>query len=199
MRRSGSAWYAGIPCQPGIVLEDRESSAAGRVPDLRSAGRLVGPVRILVVDPEEPGAARAGEPVERGFGGVGRHPLRVVRPAAFPARHPVVVHVEAPLHVPRAPQERVGDEGGCSVAAAGEHLGQRFQLLGQWIRRPLREPVLRRIRRGENRSDRWHRERSRREGPGEPRPGFCDAAQRLPQVAAALRSSRGDRRAGCRW
>ncbi len=171
------------PAPAGVLLEDPEASASGGVADLRGAGRLVGPVWILVVDPNEPGTTGARQPVERGIGGVGRHPLRVVGPAAFPARHLVVVHVEASFYFPCALQQRVGDERSRAVATGGEHLGQRLQLLSQGFSRPLGESVLRRIRRGEDRRDRGHRERSGCEGPGEPRPGLPDAAQRPPEVA----------------
>jgi hypothetical protein len=56
------------PLVAGVILQQGKKGGARQVAPQRGMGWLVGPVRVLVVNPEKPGALRHAQPGQRRVG-----------------------------------------------------------------------------------------------------------------------------------
>ena len=154
--------------------------------------RRVGGVRVVVVHPQEVGPAgrQLRRPGQRGVGHRGGVALRVAVLADLLGGHRVVVGVEAAVETEAAIEHPRGDERPGGVAVAGEHRGQRRQLLRQHRHPVVAHPVLRRVEPGQQRAVRRQGQRHRGQRPPvadpprrqrvehrRPRPGGAVAAE----------------------
>ena len=148
-------------------------------PVLPVAGRLVGRVRIVVVDPQKigPVARGPGRPCQRGVGDRFGAALRVSLLPHPLGDHRVVVQREAPAEAEAAIEHPRRHERGRVVSVTGEDGRQRRDVGGKRRNAIVAHAVLGRVQPGHEAAVRWQGQRSRRERAGETRAGAGEGVE----------------------
>ena len=144
-----------------LAVDERDFSVVGRRAEPFSQirrRRLIGRMRVVVVDPQKPRALRSGrgalwpEPTEGRARRVVRVPLDVRgAPAIVAPRQVVVVHLEPAIEAEPAIERKPRHERPGAVAALPEVFGNRAHRGGEHEPAVVAEPVPERVAAGQNR------------------------------------------------